>query len=491
MKRKQIDELIDRYGFKLEETHISWVLIGEQLVYKIKKPVDFGFLDYSTINKRLEFCSKEVELNRRFSKSMYIGVSKITQTEGGIDIDKKGKIIDYAVKMKRIPGNRMMDELIKRNEITKEHIRALSEIAANFHAEAQTNEYISSFGTIKTVKENTDENFKQTKGGIDEYITQYQYEKIEEYTENFYKDNKEMFAERIRDKKIRDCHGDMYSRNICIVSEKEIYIYDCIEFNERFRYSDVASDVAFLLMDLENYGRFDLSDDFLKFYLKYSKDTGMLGILNFYKIYRAYVRGKIAFFQQNKNEANDYFDLAYGYLPDIYKPKLIIMCGLTGSGKSFAAKKIAKGINAAVLSSDETRKKLAGMNRFESDLSDFKKGIYSDDITKKTYEQLNNEAYNLLRNGRNVILDATFLTEKQRNDVKTYMKRLWIEPVVIFIDTDEKTAMEHFKKREREQSASDGRLEIYKEQKKIFEKPEKCIKIHQDANIENLIKNMD
>ena len=487
MEKENIEELIKKYNFKLEETHISWVLIGKNTVYKIKKPVDFGFLDYSNLDKRLEFCQKEIELNSRLAKNIYLGVSKIVKTQGGIDIDRDGEIVDYAVKMKKIPQDKMMDVLIQQNGVEKKHIESLAKIVANFHRAAKTDNYITNFGSIELNRRNTDENFEQTKGAIGDYITQYQYDSIKKYTDNFYKNNKALFEKRINDKKIRDCHGDMYSRNICIVSENEIYIYDCIEFNERFRYSDVASDVAFLLMDLENYGKYELSDMFLNYYIKFSGDKDILDIINFYKIYRAYVRGKIAFFQQNIHQANNYFDLAFGYLPDNYKPKLIVMCGLTGSGKSYRAKQISEKIQAIVINSDEVRKGLMNMDKHRKDLSDFGKGIYSKEITQKVYETLSKKAYQLLREGKNVILDATYLTKSQRNGVKTYMKRLNVEPVVVFVDIDDKTAMEHFEKREKEKSVSDGRFEIYKKQKKIFEKPEECIRLIPTDSLEEFV----
>ncbi len=478
MNEKQINQLIDRYGFSLEETHISWVLIGEKTAYKIKKPVNFGFLDYSSLDKRLKFCKKEVELNRRLAADMYLGVSSIVQTEYGVDMDKAGEIIDYAVKMKRIPHDRMMDVLIRNNTIKESHIESLARIVADFHKKAATNEYIKSFGSIEVNRKNTDENFQQTADAVGEYITRFEYETIKKFTDEFYEKHADLFERRIREDKIRDCHGDMYSRNICIISEEKIYIYDCIEFNERFRYSDVASDVAFLLMDMENFSRYDLSENFLKHYIEYSKDSSLSEILDFYKIYRAYVRGKISYFQKQKREAALYFDLAFGYLPHGYKPKLIMMCGLTGAGKSEIAKHLSRLIDAVVLSSDIIRKQLAGMSEYEKDLSEFGKGIYTEEMTEKVYDALAEKAYSLLREGRNVILDATFLKEKQREKVKQKLRRLNIEPAVVFVDVDDSTARKHLQKREKEKSTSDGRYEIYIKQREILERPEECITVN-------------
>ncbi len=486
MKESQVQELVKRYSFNLVETHISWVLIGEDVVYKIKKPVDFGFLDYTTLKKRQFYCNKEIELNRRLAREIYLGVSKITKDSESFTIDGDGKVVDYAVRMNRMPQDRMMDVLIENNQMKDSYIVALAKKIADFHLRAETNDYISQFGNIETNKFNTDENFEQTKDGVGEFITQFQYDAIKDYTNNSYIENKGLFEKRVREQKIRDCHGDLYSRNICIVDEEEIYVYDCIEFNERFRYSDVASDVAFLLMDLENYSRYELSDLFFKKYIEFSKDVDLERIVDFYKVYRAYVRGKIAFFQRNKEEAGRYFDLAFGYLPCEYKPKVVVLGGLTGSGKTTVAKALKERADFVVISSDEVRKQLVGMDVYDKDLSDYKKGIYSEEMTQRAYDEIVNQAYGFVKNGKSVILDATFIKKWQRNKVFERLKRLGIKPLVVFLEVDEELALEHFKKREKEKSISDGRYEIFVKQKNDLEMPKGAIVIDAKKPIDEI-----
>ncbi len=488
MKEKQIQELVERYGFECVETHISWVLLGRDVVYKIKKPVDFGFLDYTTLEKRRFFCEKEIELNRRLAEEIYLGVSEITEDNGKVVIDGSGTVIDYAVRMKRMPQDRMMDVLIENGEIKDAYIVVLARKIADFHLNAETNDYISQFGSVETNKFNTDENFEQTKEGVGEFITQFQYDVIKDYTNRFYVENKDLFEKRIKDQKVRDCHGDLYSKNICIVDEEKIYVYDCIEFNERFRYSDVASDVAFLLMDLENYSRYDLSSLFFKKYVEFSKDADLERIVDFYKIYRAYVRGKIAFFQSNKEEANRYFDLAFGYLPSEYKPKVVVLSGLTGSGKTTVAKELQRKMGFVVISSDEVRKQLAGMDVYDKDLSDYKQGIYNEEMTRKVYDEIIDRAYGFVREGKSVVLDATFIKKWQRDKVFEKFKRLGIRPLVVFLDIDEETALEHFKRREKEQSVSDGRYEIFVSQKKDLEKPEDALVLDAKRPIAEIVE---
>ncbi len=487
----EIKFLKEKYNFELIETHISWVLLGEDYVYKIKKPVDFGFLDYTTLDKRLEFCKKEVELNKRLADEIYLGVSRIVKKNNELLIDEDGETVEYAVKMKKMPQNRMMDVLIENNKIELSYIDALALKIANFHKTARTDEYISSFGSVEANKFNTDENFSQTKDGVGEYITQFQYDAIRQYTDEFYEINAELFEKRIREKKVRDCHGDMYSKNICIIDREHIYVYDCIEFNERFRYSDVASDVAFLLMDLENYGKWELSETFLNAYLNYSADKSMAEVLDFYKVYRAYVRGKIAFFQSNAFEANRYFDLAFGYLPQKYKPTVIVMCGLTGSGKSFIAEHLKEKFNFEHLNTDIIRKELAGIDPHQKVIVDYNSDIYSQNFSKKVYEEMVNRAYNFVREGRGVILDGTFLMESYRKKVFDRFRRLGIKPVVVCVEIEKNEAIKHFEQRKKQKSVSDGRLEIFEKQKEIFQKPKEAIFVNGSWSIDEIMNEIE
>ncbi len=486
MNDSQIRELVERYNFELVETHISWVLIGDKIVYKIKKPVDFGFLDYTSLGRREYFCKKEVELNSRLAREIYLGVSKVCEKNGTFNIDGEGKVVDFAVKMRRLNRDHMMDVLIAKNLVSEDDMRRLARTVAEFHVKAQTNDYIKSFSTVEANKVNTDENFEQTKRAAGEYITDYQYSAIKSYTNDFYSCSASLFERRIRENKIRDCHGDMYSRNICIERDK-IFIYDCIEFNERFRYSDVANDVAFLLMDLENMGRYDLSEVFLKYYLEFSGDKSLLEVLDFYKIYRAYVRGKIAYFQERVEEARGYFDLAFGYLPERYKPVAIAFVGFTGVGKSFLAEALSGELEAEIVSSDVIRKKMAGVSLDNNVKVGFGEGIYSYDMTLKVYETMAQRAYDILRRGKSVILDATFLTGELRRLVSERLKKL-VEVKFVWIDADERVIIERLGMRGKSGGISDGRYEIYVEQKRIFEVPREALRVDATGRVDENLK---
>ncbi|MBU3935930.1 MAG: hypothetical protein KKD53_00220, partial [Proteobacteria bacterium] len=268
----------------LVQTHISYVLLAGDFVYKIKKPVDFGFLNFTTLEKRKYFCEQELLLNRRLCPSLYLGLVAITQQGETFSLDGSGTPMDYAVKMARMPEERMMAKVIARGELTRETLDRIIAILVPFYAKAETGPGIEEFGTAQSVSVNVLENFEQTQGFIGcAALSREQFEVISGYASTFLA-NEEFFTERIGAGRVRDCHGDLYSANICLA--EKIYIYDCIEFNQRFRYCDVASDVAFLAMDLDFHGLPELSVYFIDRFCKAAGDTSLLPMLNFYKCYR-------------------------------------------------------------------------------------------------------------------------------------------------------------------------------------------------------------
>ncbi len=271
------------------------MFLTKNTVYKIKKPVNFGFLDFSTLEKRKFFCEKELQLNRRLCPDMYLQVVRITRQNGKYKIGGTGETVEYALEMKRMPQDKIMTKLLEENKIDAKLVDEIAKIIADFHAKAETNPTINEIGSFATVKTNWDENFDQTQNVIGVTISQKDFEALESKIGKFMQQNRALFEKRIVEGKIRDCHGDIHSENIFITDK--IYIFDAIEFNERFRYSDVAADVAFLAMDLDFKNRTDLSKYFIEKYVEYSGDRELLKLLPFYKCYRAYVRGKVIGFK--------------------------------------------------------------------------------------------------------------------------------------------------------------------------------------------------
>jgi aminoglycoside phosphotransferase family enzyme len=309
------------------QTHISIVFIGDDYVYKIKKPVNFGFLDFSTLEKRKYYCEKEVELNNRFSTGVYLGVFPVTFDGTTHCIVGKGDIVDYAVKMKRLSDDDLLKTRFSNRTATTDDMKRIGKAIAEFHKHSTQSKEIDAYGSIETLKFNTDENFDQTAEFIGQTITNTQFQELQTWTNEFYSKNADLIQQRIQDGKIRDCHGDLHMEHICLTDP--IIIFDCIEFNDRFRYSDILSDISFLMMDLEFNKGIRLSDALQIAYLKALNESNtdkITSLIKYYKIYRAYVRGKVTSFVLKdaavsdgkkihaKHIAQQYFALAHSYM---------------------------------------------------------------------------------------------------------------------------------------------------------------------------------
>jgi len=308
---------------ELVQTRISAVFFAGDYVYKVKKPIALDFLDFTTLDKRRFYCHQEVTLNRRLCPDVYLGVVPVTQDGDSFSVEGSGVEVEYAVKMRYLPHELMMDKLLDSNKVTPHMVEKVARELAEFHRKAELSEQLASIGALDTVTRNNEENFTETVSYVNYTITQGQYERIKDYSHSFLKENARLFAKRVTEGRIRDCHGDLHAEHICFTNG--LCIYDCIEFNERFRYTDVASEVAFLAMDLDFHGHPDLSKHFVDAYVKASGDEELPKLSNFYKCYRAYVRGKVEGFElvdPNISEeekiralviARRYFELAESY----------------------------------------------------------------------------------------------------------------------------------------------------------------------------------
>jgi uncharacterized protein len=309
----------------LVQTHISFVLVADRFAYKIKKPVNFGFLDFLTLEKRAFYCRQEVMLNRRLAGDVYVDVLPVFFDGKRHSIrNKAGEVVEYAVKMKRIPSASLMISHFNKGTLTAKHLSALARVLAAFHKNALRTPQIDRFGDPDAFKVNTDENFAQVRRFKGVSIGRKQFNALEKWTERFYKSKMQLFQERVKKGKIRDCHGDLHMEHICFT--RRIAIIDCIEFNDRFRYSDTLADIAFLLMDLEYRDGESFSRKLWEEYRNLTEEEGTEDLLRFYKVYRAFVRGKVNSFQIDDpgidsidkekavSRAKKYFDLAWEYI---------------------------------------------------------------------------------------------------------------------------------------------------------------------------------
>jgi len=461
----------------LIQTQMSFVFIAGKYVYKLKKPVNLGYLDYSTLERRHYFCKQEVALNRRLSPEVYLGVTPVTYTKSGFALGGRGKVVDYAVKMVHLPQDRMLNVLLERFRATAQMLDQVAEKMVDFHRRAATNPEKSAFGKVESIKANTEENYSQTEKYFDVAITAREYQQIKDFTNRILTEKKDLFEMRVANGRIRDCHGDLHSQHICFSGT--LSIIDCIEFNDRFRYCDVASEIAFLAMDVDHFGRADLSRSFIDSYIRLSNDPQIDELLKFYKCYRAYVRGKVNCFKFEdpyigdaerkiaRETARSYFDLAQAYTRS--KPLLFITVGLVGSGKTTVSNALAKRLGLTVISSDAVRKQLANIPLTERHFNEIDSGLYSAEFSKKTYDKVLEEARRILNRGEHIILDATFIHSDDRLKAKKLAEEFGTDLVVVECRLDETIVKERLAQRLKGNSISDGRWEIYEPQKQKFE----------------------
>jgi uncharacterized protein len=305
------------------QTHISYIFLTERYVYKVKKPVNFGFLDFTTLKKRHYFLEQELLLNRRLAPEIYLAVLPIVARQGSLKMGGQGHPVEYALQMQRLPQERMMDEVAARGELSPQVMDRLIKRLVPFYQKAATGAKINKYGEVALIAFNHEENFSRTEKFIDGVLPKPAFDDITTYARDFLRQRAPLFTQRIKEGRIRDCHGDLHMKNICLADG--IYIFDCIEFNHRFRYGDVAADIDFLAMDLDFHHFKDLSDYFLRRFAQAADDPGIMLMVNFYKCYRAYVRGKINAFAAEEPEmssqiretslhnAHAYFHLAWEY----------------------------------------------------------------------------------------------------------------------------------------------------------------------------------
>jgi len=399
---------------QLIQTHVSYVLLTGDYAYKLKKPVNFGFLNYSTLELRQHFCYQELEMNKRGAAEIYLEVLPITQTDDRFQLGGEVEPVEYTLKMCQFPQESLFSSLFQQGELTETRVSELGRLVAQFHAKCATNDYILSFGEVDQIRQAFDENYQQTEKYIGVAQTQSQFDETKEFTDRFFATKQEVLASRVKQRWIRECHGDLHLRNICFWHDKTL-LFDCIEFNEPFRFVDVMFDVAYGVMDFQVGNRPDFANAYLNSYLEEIGDWEGIQVLPLYVSRQAYVRAKVTSFllddpgvpaadkEKAKNTASLYYKLACES-GKLEQGKLFLMSGVSGSGKSTIAKKLARKIGAIHVRSDAVRKHLAGISIHERGAAD----LYTPEMTEKTYARLLSLGILLATAGYSVILDAKY-----------------------------------------------------------------------------------
>jgi aminoglycoside phosphotransferase family enzyme/predicted kinase len=470
---------------RVVQTHISAVFIAPRAVFKLKKPVDFGFLDFTTIEKRRFFCEEELRLNRRLSPGLYREVVPVVRRGDDIFFGGEGETVDWALRMDPLPEDRLLSFLLARDRASAPDMERVARAVAAFHDKAGRGEEITRIGGAAAVTRNTEENFSQIEPYVGHTVTRSTFDLIARYTRTFREVNAGLFAAREAGGFIRDGHGDLHSQHVCLTDP--VLIFDCIEFSRRFRYCDVLGDASFLDMDLRRLGRADLADAFTRAYLAASGQQGMAAVpalYNFYRCYRAVVRGKVEGFRSRdpavpadeaesaRRAAADFFALAKGFARTLHPPTLFTLCGLMGSGKSSFARLLAERLDVVLVSSDLVRKELAGIAPTARGREGFGEGIYAPAMTERTYQALFDRARAALCAGRSTVIDASFTDPARRAQAQDLARSCASRHLLLYLSAPEGLLRERLSRRALKASVSDGRPEILPAQMAAFTPPD-------------------
>lgn len=460
---------------ELVETHISWVLLAGDRVYKIKKPVDLGFLDFTTLARRRFFCAEEVRLNRRLAPDVYLGVVELKGSRRRVRFSGPGRTLEVAVAMRRLPADRMLDRLVEEGAAGPALAEAIGITVARFHAAADTGGEIDELGGLDTVRRNWDENFAQTADLDAAVLPPASRQRLQTYVTAFLEREAATVAARVRAGRSRDCHGDLQAQHVCCTDP--IRIFDCIEFNHRFRFGDTASEIAFLAMDLDRLGRADLATGFLNAYFEESGDYEAVPLLDFYRAYRAWVRGKVLGFQVRERpallaQARACFDLAARYTAPRPAPTLIVMTGVMGSGKSTVARAVAARTGAVVVRTDVVRKRLAGVALRERGAHGFGEGLYTTAMGERTYEETLRLADQLLAARWPVVVDGSFSSAKERRRARELAERRGLRGLTLWCDAPDDVLARRLHQRATDRhEVSDGRVDLLASHRAQYEPP--------------------
>ncbi len=458
--------------FRLErrDTHISSVFLTGDWVYKLKKPVNFGFLNFEAMEARKHFCRREVALNRRLTSNVYMDVLEVRQgTDGQMHLDGPGRVVDHLVKMRQLPDKRNLEHLLGEGEINESHMMALGQKLAAFYSYCGFSEEILRFGSSEAISFNMEENFSQVQPFVDIMVDREKWEFIRAVSRAFFKSHEKGFAERVRTHRIRDGHGDLKAEHVYF--SDGIQVIDCIEFNDRFRYGDVASDIAFLYMDMDRLGHMPLGCAFLKAVARHSGDYGLYGFTDFYAAYRAVVKIKVACLSaggesgvgkapgSQKATVQRYLDQAYRYAVAFSRPTLWVFCGLPASGKSTLAQRLSEVLLVPLIQSDRERKSRAGLEAHEKVLVPLGTGLYRPALRHHTYARMLLAAQDWLEKGRSVILDGTYSLRKWREDALCLAKDLDTNVIFVECAASREHIVARLLRREKESGVSDARIE--------------------------------
>lgn len=461
---------------EVRQTHISAVFLAGHYVYKVKKPVAPGFLDFTTLERRLHYCQEEVRLNRRLAPDVYLGVVPIVKTQGGVRIEGDGNVLEWAVKMRRLPDESTLLQRVRSGGADANLVEAVARRIAAFHREAESSERIGSFGRFDSVARNILEIFEQALPRVGDTVSRGVFDRTRALAEKSLARLRALIDIRAARQVIADCHGDLHLDHIYCFPEKpppcDLVIIDCIEFNERFRFIDPVADMAFAAMDFAFHGRRDLARAFADSYFLAAGDEEGRALLPLYVAYRATVRGMVEGLLLGEKEVPDsereaartralaHWLLALTELEAPgRRPCLLLVTGLPGTGKSMLARQLAQRSQFHVILSDVVRKELAGLSPLEPSRPEDRDDLYSTASTDRTYAECLRRAERLLAAGERVLVDATFREEQQRKSFLNTAVRYGVPATIVICTASPETVRRRLA--ERTGDASDADWGVY------------------------------
>ena len=479
-----------------KETHISHLFFVGDLVYKIKKPVRYSFLDYSTLAKRRYYLQEELRLNRRLAPSIYLGVMPIAFDESGWRLGDWAEPVEYTLVMRRLPEKRMLPFLLDTQQVTPEMMRELAQLLAGFHAAAKSVRDINPSDYLSALERQWQENLADLEPYLVLRADHQALQVIKSSGAEFIEAHKDLLARRVAEGWIRDVHGDLHADHICFAPEG-IQIFDCIEFSAKLRRCDLAAEIAFLSMDMCVRGGESLVEPFIARYGELLTDPDRARLLPFFESYRALVRAKVHSLRTGgwNDDAARYFNFAQRFTWVRFKPFLVLICGFSGSGKSTLARALGEGLGLAVINSDVVRKMIVGKTgRHAVALN---QGIYGPAMTDKTYARMARDAERQILLGRGAILDATFGRKQHGEKIASLAAKHKVPILVIHCSTSEATTERRLRLREVQgMDVSDGRWEIYLAQKATYEPLDEfasqtVLELETDLPLEHLVRDCE
>lgn len=468
---------------ELVVTHGAWVFLVGADVFKVKRPVNLGFLDYGTLARRKVACEAEVRLNRRLAPDVYFGVVPVVLgADGRARVPRRGEatlladdqnVVDWAVHMKRMPEAHRADVLLRDGALDGPAIDRIAETLAAFHDALPPEGRAARYGSRATLEGNLEENFAQTRATIEAWLRPDEADELRRWQRAFLRGHGHLFEERVAKARVRDGHGDLRLEHVYLEGDR-VTILDGIEFNERFRYGDVASDVAFLSMDLAKHRRVDLAERFLAAYARASNDFDLYAVVDFYESYRAYVRGKVASMivddpsvdeptrRRASDDAREYFVLARAVgRRNLLAPSVVAVGGVIASGKSTVATFLGEALSAPVVDADRTRKFMIGVAPSKKLDEAAWSGAYDPGFTEHVYEEVLRRAEVVLASGRPVVIDASFRSATMRAAARDLAQKYGAPFRFVECRTPKSVCRERLRERELHRGVSDGRIAIF------------------------------